>query len=147
MKVCEANFDALDFFDASIGNPVVWDTNIVAITVKNLGLLPDDALHVSSPLVVIDACELVFEGVVRSERTIHEYVGDPRQGEFQPARTMSDGPFPPHGRETKTFAFEGQLETPLAWIESWVIHAERCLLKIPAAYASSESPTTPPGSL
>ncbi len=147
MKVCEANFDVLDFFDAFIGDPVIQDTNVLVITVKNLGLVPEDLLNPSSYPVVIDACELAFEGVAHSERTMHEYVGDPRCGELKPARTINDGPFPFQAEETRTFEFEGQLEAPLAWIESWVIHAKRCLLKIPATHPSSENYRSSPSSL
>ena len=58
---------------------------------------------------------MIFEGGVRSERTVFEYVGEPIQRQFKSARKVKDGPFPHNNEANLIFGLEGILEKPMSW--------------------------------
>lgn len=126
----ENYFDDLFFTESTLGVPLV-EGNVVRVPVYGLFPIRNHPLlqHSNGPV----HATLVFEGVVRSERILVEYIGDPKKPEgFRDQRREKDGPFPYPECETerREFGFEGFWETPPAWIEDWVIEARNFALEI-----------------
>lgn len=82
---------------------------------------------------------MIFEGVVRSERTVFEYIGDSVQGQFKNARKVKDGPFPHNNEAHFIFGLEGVLEKPMSWVD-WEIECTSLSLEVPNTPALKDSP-------
>ncbi len=82
---------------------------------------------------------MIFEGVVRSERTLFEYIGDPVQGQFKSAQKVIDGPFSHNNEAHLIFGLEGILEKPVSWVD-WEIECVSFSLEVPSTPALQDSP-------
>ena len=117
----ELDFESLDTFDADFGLPVLADGDL---TVSAVGLLKMSRIDSSTPLgTSLPAVELKFESVVRSTRTIYEYVDNPKQNKLAKPYTVEDIDLSRKPRKkVQRFELEGVLTTLNAWAE-WRIDA------------------------
>ena len=107
----------------------------MTVTIHNLGLMPNHPLNLSDGLLYLEDCKVVFKGVVRSERAVFEYIGDPMQGRFRAERKVSDGLFPSNDEANLTFNLEGILEEPMSWVNWEIEYAEKLGKRIVGVYA------------
>lgn len=125
----EDEFDGLFFTESVLSVPIVHDNN-VRVAVRGLFPIKEHSLlkFTKGPVSGI----LVFEGVVRSERVLVEYIGDSRKPEgFREPRRESDGPFAAIPEiQLHEFAFEGFWEHPPAWVDGWEIKACKFFLEV-----------------
>jgi len=128
----EDDFDGLFFSESVLSAPIIQE-NTVRVAVRGLFPIKNHRLLklTKGPINGF----LVFEGVARSERILIEYVGDSRKpSSFREPRRECDGPFatPIHGMQLHEFGFEGFWEIPPAWVDSWVVEANRFFLDVSA---------------
>jgi hypothetical protein len=126
----EDYFEDLYFTECVLGHPLVEGFTIT-IPIRSLCLIREHPFKHRFPGPM--SGRLVFTGVADSERTLIEYIGDPRNPEgYREPYKESDGPFHPvrDQAELSEFSIEGLWESPPAWVHSWVIHAEKFILEI-----------------
>lgn len=131
MKEYRCNFYELDFYDSFLENPVI-DGNYMTIRARDVILLTGlfDKPKISATMLT--ECLLHFHGVIRSERKVYRYVGDPADGSFAKPYPEVDGPFPyvQIEGEPEHFDMEGVVEEPASWVV-WEIEAQLFKLEIP----------------
>lgn len=77
-------------------------------------------------------CNLIFKGVKKSERTLWEYIGDPKSGQgFKPKRTVIDVPPADIDIEAKLYGIEGVFESSEGWSAwvHWEIESVNCVIE------------------
>lgn len=131
-------YDYYDFFECRL-QPLSIEGSRMTVTIHNLGLMPNHPLNPSDGLLYLEDCKVVFKGVVRSERAVFEYIGDPMQGRFRAERKVSDGLFPSNDEANLTFNLEGILEEPMSWV-NWRIECVSFHLEVPDKPVLKESP-------
>ena len=130
--------DYYDFFECHLQPPLI-EGNRLIVAIHNLGIMPDHPLNSSDRLLYLKDCTMIFEGVVRSERTLFEYIGDPVQGQFKSAQKVKDGPFSHNNEAHLIFGLEGILEKPVSWVD-WEIECVSFSLEVPNTPALQDSP-------
>jgi hypothetical protein len=129
MRQIPDHFDEIHFTESRIGVPKVVGDSLL-IPASGLLLMSGHPLlsQTDGPVSGI----MVFKGVETSTRTIIEYIGDPKNPRgFKEPRQEHDGPFlATTADECREFEFEGLLESPPAWIDNWVVLANRFILQL-----------------
>lgn len=122
MKRIPENFNNLHFTEASFFAPEV-DGRTISIPVQNL--LPMMGHPLMADGIQFLSGKLIFRGVVKSKRSLTEYIGDPKNPEgFKEEYTVDD--LPPLSDEAdacRMYLFEGVQEKPMSWVD-WDILAE-----------------------
>jgi hypothetical protein len=115
-------FDKLYFTDSTMKQPHI-STEQLRVPISGLLLLKGHPLECRGygPY----RGELIFNGVVTSQRTLIEYIGDRKNPSgFGPAKKVADAfshrPMSPHGER---FSFEGLILDPDAWVDEWLVVA------------------------
>ncbi len=121
-----SEFDSLDFFDANILDAKI-EGNRIEITMENVGFFPSTPLRGEAQTLAL--AKLLFEGVVFSHRTIHEYTSVQQETGFKPPFVITDGPFTGTNAPTKHYHLEGVQKIPPAWID-WEIESTAFVLRI-----------------
>jgi len=118
-----ARFDFDDIhFTGSFLAPPEWRGEEMVVAARSFILCGDHPLADERRL---RSGLLVFGGVARSTRTIHEYGGD----ESRPPYSVEDGGSGADGGDLTDYRFGGVLELPPAWIE-WTILARSFELEL-----------------
>jgi hypothetical protein len=140
MKIenCEDDNNMYDSVECNLKPPLI-EGNQITVGIENLGIMPEHPLNSSESLLYVKNCQLIFEGVVRSERIVSEYAGHPRHDGFKPPQKVVDGPFRPNNKATVTFRLGGVLQAPLSWVD-WEIQCVSFYLEVPDKPVLKEFP-------
>jgi hypothetical protein len=121
--------DFYDFFECRLQPPLIDGARLI-ICIHNIGIMPEHPLNSSDHLLYLKDCQMVFEGVSRSERKVYEYIGDAMLGQFKSEKKVTDGQFPPNKKADLTFRLEGILAKPMAWVD-WEVECVSFYLEVP----------------
>lgn len=136
MTVIENYYDELHFTDCDLSIESLGKDRLV-IQVSNLGVLPGHPLNTTPAMIFITHCRLVFGGVRKSERSMHEYIGDPTAGIFRTPYTIVDHQSQGQAHKPGTvYELEGVLDHPRAWVD-WTIESTAFFMEVEATTSSS----------
>ncbi len=115
-------FDNLHLEDSDI-TEVDIDRNAVRIWLTNVGVFPPDCNATTRDVRWLPKAQLLFNNVVSSQRTVHEYGPDGKTNGKKPAYTVQDGPFETSGGSAEKYELHCVQKHPPAWVD-WTIQSE-----------------------
>jgi hypothetical protein len=122
-------FDKLILFDGVILSAPLFEDNEMRISAQGFQVMPGHPLNKGDREITIEKATLIFEGVVKSVRTIHEYKENAMVNKFKPSYQIVDILTLKNDNEILLFGLEGIMTLPSAYVE-WEIEAKSFLLEM-----------------
>lgn len=123
MQIEHPLYDYLDFTYCSYGTPQI-ESSTISVPVHELWVLAGFPGYIQD--TYFKECNVVFEGIVSSRRTVSEYADNSRTT-IRQTYVVEDGPFSPTTEEAYPCLISGLFPSFNAWIE-WEIQATSIII-------------------